>query len=196
MEWLYQHEDIIDVLFGSVSLLTMFVVILLNYRANLTAERAIQETVIARELENRPYLYFHMLIEQGGTALNFELVNQGNGIARNIRFSLDQDLKVSRRREKVSYKEMAIAKPFSFLAPGNTFKEYAEISHIFFQDNEAFEEVTGKIEYEDGGGKKYFTPLCINLKALGGRRFLVKPGISKLVQTVEQIHRVIQRKRK
>ena len=196
MEWLYQHENLVDALFGSVSLLTMFVVILLNYRANQTAERAILETKLARELANRPYVYLHMLIEQGGTSLNFELVNQGNGMARNIRLTLDQDLKVSRRREKVSYKEMALAKPFSFLAPGGSFKEYAEIAHIFFKDNEAFGEVTGKIEYEDTGGKRYFTPLCINLKALGGRRFLVKPGIDKLVQAAEQIHRIVQRKRK
>lgn len=185
----------IDVLFATVSLVAMFAVIYLNYRANKMAQMAMKETRITRELESRPYIYFNMLLEQGGNVLNFCLSNRGKGFAKNLRVSIAQPLKI-RRKEQVTIEEMAILKPISFLAPQAVFREFAEIAHIFFKDNEQFEEVTGKVDYEDASGKTYTTSIRINLKALGSKRNLIVPRMHNLVEAVEQLARVVQQKRR
>lgn len=190
------HQELIDVLFAGISLVAMLVVIYLNYRANKMSELAIEETRLGRELEGRPYVYFNILLDQGGSVVDFCLSNHGRGVARNVRLVLEQNLKISQRREKVAVKEMAIFKPISFLAPQGAFREFADMGHIFFKDNAECEVVTGKVDYEDAGGKTYTSPVRINLKALGSKRSLIMPTMHNLVDTVEQIARVVQQKRK
>ncbi|RME79149.1 MAG: hypothetical protein D6785_11445 [Planctomycetota bacterium] len=195
MEWLYQYEEWIDVAMGAVSLITMLVVIFLNYRANRVAEKGIEENKLVRELEKRPYVFFQIEIDLSGNWVNFVLENKGKGVARNIKLSLEQEILVSRQRKTVPHTQMAISKPISFLAPGGRFEEYAEAARPFFQDNKDLSRVTGKVEYEDLQGKKLVSPVSINMKSIANRRFLVESSFSKLVNEINAMTRFFQMKR-
>lgn len=193
-----KYAGLIEVLFGTISFFTVIVVIYLNYRANKTAERAIKETQLVMELENRPYVYFNILLEDSW--LNFILVNKGKSVAKNIKFTIDQklvmDVRIDGENKDVPVTDLAIFDTISFLTPGSNFKEFVQASHIFFQKNEAHKEITGKIEYESVNGKIYTTPVHLNLEALKKKRRLIESDFEKLVQCVERLEMKMRQPRR
>ena len=189
--WLSEYEYLIEAFFGAVSLFTLLVVILLNYRSNKMAELSIRETRLTRELEMRPYVYFNILLDHGGGVINFSLYNRGKGIAKNIRLHFDQPIIIDKDKNR-SAKDLQICQPISFLAPQRDFNEFVGITHLFFKENEEVKELTGRIEYQDATGKTYTSPLHINIKALSKRITLRHPTFHNLVDEIERMEQDIR----
>ncbi|MCB9891451.1 MAG: hypothetical protein H6833_07380 [Planctomycetes bacterium] len=196
MEWLQMHQEAIEVVFGGASFLTLVVVIALNFKANQTAQHGIEQTQTMRDAELRPYVYFQILLEGPHSIASFALVNKGRHSARNVKLTLDQTLYVQRGRDeaKPAVEHMALLQKVSLIQPGGELKEFAAFGHKFFKyDNP--EHVTGKITYEDVGGRQFETPVRINLKALGRRRSIVPTDFESVVDTLERIEQRLRMKR-
>ena len=188
MEWLQQYEGLIEVLFATISFLSILVVIYMNYRANQMAELAIMETKLVQDLESRPYLYFYLEMTSNGW-LNFRLVNKGKGIARNVKAQINEDLFLELRDGDIPVKDMAIFKPISFLAPSAEFKEFGQAAHIFFKKNEGVHRLTGNISYEGPGGKTYQGEIDINLKSFANRMHFEPAGMNNVIEKLEELLR-------
>ncbi|RME03889.1 MAG: hypothetical protein D6805_04960 [Planctomycetota bacterium] len=193
MKWLMEYGDWIEVAFSLVSLLTMFVVIWLNYEANKLAEKGVEEGKLIWELENRPYVYFQIDMDLGANTISFCLYNRGKGIAKNIRLELKENLTCIPGREEIPVQKIAMLQEgLAFLAPEGKFLELVGDTPTFFRINKDIPELHGTIFYEDAAGKKYQTPVRVNLKALGKRREVVPAGIDQVVQVLEDIERTLR----
>ncbi len=193
MEWILANRAAIEVLFAATSLLTVIVVIYLNYRASLMAEMALHESQLAREQEYRPYVYFQIVSDSRTRSVNFRVINRGRHIATNIRLHLDQKLYRNKEKE-TTVDELAVFQGLSFLAPGGTFEEYVNFTNTFFRSNEDIKVVTGTIRYEDSHGTSYESKIRVPLQALYQRMNFHEVDFHALVESVEDLERTLQRK--
>ncbi|TNE46757.1 MAG: hypothetical protein EP343_22050 [Deltaproteobacteria bacterium] len=191
MEWLQQNQAAIEVLLAATTLLAMSVVIYLNYKAEMLSELAIQETRRAREQEYRPYVYFQVYTDNRTRAVNFRLVNRGRSVARNIQLNLDHPVYVEADK---TVDDLAVFQGLSFLAPQGEFEEYAGFPNSFFRANEDLKVITGIVSYEDTSGNQFKSSVRVPLQVLHQRMSFEAADFHALVESVEDIERVMQRK--
>lgn len=124
----------------------------------------------------------------GGTPI-VELVvkNIGNGIAKHISISFDQDIK---NYEGRNLKELDFVKDYPSLAPNEELPHFLNVGYKFFEENK-ITAITGEIHFEDIYGKKRTNP--IEIKVFKDITSVSEKTMDHLVREVERLVKIVEK---
>jgi len=122
----------------------------------------------------------------GGTPI-VELVikNIGNGIAKNISISFDQNIKDYKGR---NLKELDFIRDYPSLAPNEELPHFINVGFKFFKENK-ITAITGEIHFEDIYGKKRTNP--IEIKVFKDIASVSGKTMDHLVREVEKLVKIV-----
>lgn len=184
---------LLKVILTVATTLGTLILLILNNRANRISNQAVEAMRFAREEEYRPYVYYDVAFEDH--EMHMVLKNSGKSAAYNVKLHLDQDIKIwnSLASEK-DYKlqDMGMSKEVEMLAPGEEFKEWADVSFRFFQNNES-KHLTGKVTYDDGAGRDFEFKIDLDLTPFAERVFSPEKGMEDLITLMDRMRMDLDR---
>lgn len=133
------------------------------------------------------YLTLH---PDGNGAINFVLINVGQGAARNISFNLDYDT-VDFENHKVMLRNEVMRAPMSLLPSGEKISALFGIGHELAgscADKKFLNPFTINITYEDIYGKRYTNRQILDVsqfRSLSG--IFAKPAINEIAESLKKV---------